>query len=143
MLIIASAVPKHGKKSEKEKDSMEEIHEGEMPEMAEEAPMEEAEQEEEEAPEEEAPAKESDDTPEAALEAAIKEHGPDDAGQLVSWLQEYGFELTKSEGAPEEEAPEEEGEEEPMGGAEAFGFDPHTMRNSAAKRAFSKHYGGK
>ena len=59
------------------------------------------------------------------------------AGRLIA--NEYQMDS----GAPEEEAPEEEGEEEPMGGAEAFGFDPHTMRNSAAKRAFSKHYGGK
>jgi hypothetical protein len=99
-------------------------------------------------------------SPEDALAAAIEEHGADDPAKLVSWLQEYGFDLVKSEGGEPmgEELPDLEGEEPeegdeslaPDGGNEEIGldlkehnFNPMEMRSSAAKRAFSKHYGEK
>ena len=35
-----------------------------------------------------------DSSPEGLLAQAIEEHGPGDAGKLVEWLREYGYELT-------------------------------------------------
>tara|TARA_R110000751_G_scaffold183155_3_gene289936 strand:- start:59 stop:451 length:393 start_codon:yes stop_codon:yes gene_type:complete len=100
------------------------------------------------------------DDPVSLLAQAIAEHGPDDAGKLIEWLQEYGYELTPSaepegfalggeedlDAAPEggsEELLEDLGEEEPL----EEEFDPGESlmdsRRSAASRAFSKHYGAR
>ena len=108
------------------------------------------------------------DDPAELLAQALAEHGPDDPGRIIEWLQEYGYELTPSDGAPDMGPDMEEpdfgdeglalgGEELPDGGNEAIlesmdegpeegppepGESMADSRKSAASRAFGKHYGG-
>ena len=60
-------------------------------------------------------------SPSEALAAALEEHGPD-AGALMDWFGQYGYELVETGGGMEEGAPPE--------------FDLIAMRNKAAAGAF-------
>lgn len=85
LMITASPVDA----SDKQKKEAEELEEGPMGEAAE------------------------DNSPEGLLAQAIEEHGSDDAGTLIEWLREYGYELQPTEEGPAEGAEEEMLEEEP------------------------------
>ena len=88
LMITASPVDA----SDKQKKEAEELEEGPMGEAAE------------------------DNSPEGLLAQAIEEHGSEDAGTLIEWLREYGYELQPTEEGPAEGAEEEMLEEEPPAG---------------------------
>ena len=76
-----------------------------------------------------------------ALSQALAEHGPGDAGKLISWLQEYGFDVVPSGGTAISigvglEGAEDAGMEMPE--MPTNPFDLEGMRKSASARALRK-----
>ena len=126
---------------EEEEEEMAPPDEEEMPEVPEEAPLEEAPLEEG-APEGDDKTQMFED-PVEALGQALKEHGSDPA-ELISWLQEYGFDVVKQGGGLSAvtigvgmESPEG-GMMEPLPEMPESPFDLEGGRRAAAARAMRR-----